>query len=54
MTNPLTNKAALDAVRALHCPRRSPDSPTGELLWVCEECFSPWPCRTVQAIGGEK
>lgn len=48
MPDPLTNKAALDAVRALHH--------RGEGGWSswCQECEQFWPCRTIQAIGGER
>jgi len=48
MPEPLTNKAALDAVRELH--RR------GDYEWSawCEECEQLYPCRTIQAIEGER
>lgn len=54
MPEPLTNKAALDAVRALHRREQITFQWASDPLWYCRECQYPWPCATIQAIGGEK
>lgn len=55
MSEPLSNKAALDAVRELHQRQEV------AFHWrdrarmpYCKDCLQEWPCRTIQAIGGEK